>query len=151
MSPLKLHTKTTLLASAITLGMVLAMLLLASLRMVDLVRDDEKELARLQALSVAEQISLMPEPRDQEDLSRAVSQARGARRNVIVVRFWELDGERLVERAASTNGPPPEEIPIRLTTMLRNGTRARSIDDLPTYSLEERNGIRYRVFAPVTE
>src|SRR6266536_803502 len=100
MNPLRLHTKTTLLALAITLAMLLAVLLVVSVRMVNLVRENEKELTRLQALSLAEQISLMPTPREQDDLDRAVSQARCARPNMIAIRVWEQAGDALIPPTA---------------------------------------------------
>src|SRR5215467_1260042 len=149
MTPLRLHTKTTLLVSAITLAMLLAVLLVMSVRMVNLVREGQKELARLQALSVAEQISLMPTPRDQDDLDRAVSQARGARPNMIAIRLWEQAGDRLVQRAASTDGSPAEEIPEEVRAMLRGGPGSGSA--FRDYTLREQTEIHYHVFAPITE
>ncbi|HMB29413.1 MAG TPA: hypothetical protein VKS99_14995, partial [Blastocatellia bacterium] len=151
MNPLRLHTKTTLLALAITLAMLLAVLLVVSVRMVNLVRDDEKELARLQALSLAEQISLMPTPRDQDDLDRAVSQARGARPNMIAIRVWEQAGDVLIERAASTDGSPAEEIPEEVRAMLRGAAGPGRLSAFRDYTLQEQTGIHYHVFAPITE
>jgi signal transduction histidine kinase/ActR/RegA family two-component response regulator len=151
MNPLRLHTKTTLLALAITLAMLLAVLLVVSVRMVNLVRDDEKELARLQALSLAEQISLMPTPRDQDDLDRAVSQARGARPNMIAIRVWEQAGDVLIERAASTDGSPAEEIPEEVRAMLRGAAGPGRFSAFRDYTLQEQTGIHYHVFAPITE
>jgi signal transduction histidine kinase/ActR/RegA family two-component response regulator len=151
MSPLKLHTKTTLLVSAITLAMLLAVLLVVSARMVDLVSEGEKDLARLQALSLAEQISLMPTPRDQDDLDRAVSQARLSRPNMIAVRVWEQAGEGLIERAGSTDGSPAEEIPEEVKAMARGAAGSGKIAALRDYTLQKQTGIHYRVFAPITE
>ena len=76
---MKLHTKMTILISVITVAVMLATLLLVSVRMVSLVQEDEQELTQFQALSLAEQISLMPTPHDEEDLMRAIAQARGVR------------------------------------------------------------------------
>src|SRR5262245_39408113 len=151
MSPLRLHTKTTLLVSAITLAMLLAVLLVVSVRMVNLVRDDEKELARLQALSVAEQISLMPTPRDQDDLDRAVSQARGTRPNMIAIRVWQRAGEGLIERAASTDGSQAEGIPEEVKALVRGGSGSGGIGALRDSTHQKQTGIHYHVFAPITE
>ena len=153
---LKLHTKTTLLVSAIMLAMFLATLLLISVRMVNLIREDEKELARLQALSVAEQISLMSTPREQDNLDRAVSQARAARPNVIAVRLWRQTGEELIERAAATDGSAaadslPREIREDVTGATRNSAASAGIGSLRDFTLENEREIHYRVFAPVTE
>src|SRR5215510_9820451 len=150
MNPLRLHTKTTLLVLAITLAMLLAVLLVVSVRMVNLVRENEKELARLQALSVAEQISLMPTPREQDDLDRAVSQARGTRPNMIAIRVWEQAGEGLIESAASTDGAPAEEIPEEVMAMLRVGSVSGKAAALRDYAHQKQTGIHYHVFAPIT-
>ncbi|HKQ77256.1 MAG TPA: ATP-binding protein [Blastocatellia bacterium] len=151
MSPLRLHTKTTLLVSAITLAMLLAVLFVVSARMVDLVIEGEKELARLQALSLAEQISLMSTPRDQDDIDRAISQARLSRPNMIAVRVWEQAGEGLIERAGSTDGSPAEEIPEEVKAMARAAAGSGKIARLRDYTLQKQTGIHYRVFAPITE
>src|SRR5215468_10377820 len=151
MTPLRLHTKTTLLVSAIALAMLLAVLFVVSVRMVNLVRENEKGLAKLQALSVAEQISLMPAPRDQDDLDRAVSQARGTRPNMIAMRVWEQDGEGLIERAGSTDGSPPEEIPKEVRAMLGAAVVSGRISAFRDYTLHKQTGIHYRVFAPITD
>jgi signal transduction histidine kinase/CheY-like chemotaxis protein len=140
-----------LLVLAITLAMLLAVLLVVSVRMVNLVREDEKELARLQALSLAEQISLMPTPRDQDDIDRAVSQARGARPNVIAIRVWEQVGDGLIERAASTDGSPAEGIPEEVRAMLRGAAGSGRVSAFRDYTHQKQTGIHYHVFAPITE
>jgi len=126
-------------------------LLVVSVRMVNLVRDDEKELARLQALSVAEQISLMPTPRDQDDLDRAVSQARGTRPNMIAIRVWQRAGEGLIESAASTDGSQAEGIPEEVKAMLRGGSGSGGVGALRDSTHQKQSGIHYHVFAPITE
>lgn len=156
MNPLRLHTKTTLLVSAITLAMFLATLLVVSVRMINLVREDEKALARLQALSVAEQISLMPAPHDQENLNRAVSQARAARPNVIAVRVWKQNGKELIMRASAAEAATEEdnltqEIREIQTAAMhdRNGLTAPGA--LRDFTIRKNRQTHYRVFAPITE
>jgi hypothetical protein len=92
MLPLKLHTKTTLLASAITVAVLIAALLTISARVVDLVRDEQKALAEWQAISLAELISNLPTPHDQQDIVNAASLVRNSRPNVVGVRVWERAG-----------------------------------------------------------
>src|SRR5262245_45531832 len=117
MRPLKLHTKTTLIASAITLAVLMATLLLISLRILNLVRENEEELARLQAQSVAEQISLMAPPRDQEDLERAISQARGARPNIVGMNIWERMADQSIRRVVDSDAAAPE-LPAEIQTAI---------------------------------
>src|SRR5207248_8299023 len=79
MRPLKLHTKTTLLASAITLAVLGVVLALTSVRFAQRVRDQQKELAQLQADNLADHISQMPVPRDPEQLARVATLVHGSR------------------------------------------------------------------------
>jgi PAS domain S-box-containing protein len=155
MKPLRLHTKTALLVSAITLAMFLATLLLVSVRMVNLVSEDEKALARLQAISVAEQISLMPVPRDQDDLERAVSQAHAARPNVIAVRFWKQTDAGLIERVAAdglaTADSLPPEIQATAAAAARQPRGPMALTPPQDFTVKQEHAINYRVFAPVTD
>src|SRR5262245_38054225 len=70
MRPLKLHTKTALLASAITVAVLIAALLTISSRVVDLVRDEQKARVEWQAISLAEVISDLPSPRDPQEMAK---------------------------------------------------------------------------------
>ncbi|MBO0858163.1 MAG: response regulator [Chloracidobacterium sp.] len=156
MKPLRLHAKTTLLVSAITLALFLATLFLVSLRMVNLAREDEKALAGLQGLSVAEQISLMTPPRDQDDLDRAVAQARAARPNVIAVRLWEQTNDGLIKRASAAEAGASDEVfSLKLGMNLsagpidRNGSSGAG--PLRNFTIRKGGEIHYLVFAPVTE
>src|SRR5215471_18426869 len=153
MKPLRLHAKTTLLVSAITLALFLATLFLVSLRMVNLAREDEKALAGLQALSVAEQISLMTPPRDQDDLDRAVAQARAARPNVIAVRLWEQIGDGLIARASAAEAGAsddvlPREVGKNLTAAPRVRNGSPGTGPLRNFTIRKGEEIHYLVFAP---
>src|SRR5215216_4220794 len=111
MRPLKLHTKTALLVSIITMAVLAATLWLVSARVVDLVREDERSLAELRAASLAEHISRIAAPRDPEELARAATLIRSARPQIVAVRIWERSGQIFVERAAASGSIPAEEIP----------------------------------------
>lgn len=156
MNPWRLHTKTTLLVAATMLAMFLATLLLVSLRMVNLIREDEKELTRLLALGVAEQISLMASPRSDEDLTRAIVQTRLARPKVVAIRLWRIGGsgeagelaitvgENGIEDMASVVGP----IFRQMASAVRVSPGIGSLRD---YAIEKSPQVQYHVFAPVTE
>jgi two-component system, NtrC family, sensor kinase len=147
MRPLKLHTKTALLASAITVAVLIAALLTISARVVDLVRDDQKALAEWQAISLAESISNLPQPRDAQDVASAVSLVRGSRPNVVGVRVWERAGGVFVERVAAADSGPAEEIPEETKTALRSGLTSKVM----TERRPEATNTIYRVFAPIKE
>jgi sensor histidine kinase regulating citrate/malate metabolism len=60
MRSLKLHTKTILLACAVTLTVLGVVLALVSIRVAEHLREEQKALAELQAVSLAEHISGLP-------------------------------------------------------------------------------------------
>jgi signal transduction histidine kinase len=147
MRPLKLHTKTTLVASAITLAVLGVLLALVSERVAEHVREEQKALSTAQVQALAARISQMPSPRDHEELARAAIFAHGARPDAVTVRVWERVGGVFQEVAASADGEQPgEEIPEETKAALRSGLPSKS--EAP---LVDANSSRYRVFAPVTE
>jgi two-component system NtrC family sensor kinase len=147
MRPLKLHTKTTLLASAITLAVLGVVLALTSVRFAQRVRDQQKELAQLQADNLADHISGMPAPRDPAQLARVATLVHGSRPDALTVRVWERVGGLFVEVAASSENRQAEEIPDDVKAALRNGLATKVVEARP----EGADDSLYRVFAPVWE
>jgi two-component system NtrC family sensor kinase len=147
MRPLKLHTKTTLLASAITLAVLGLVVALISVRVAERIGEEQKALAELQALNLAEHISGLPVPRDPEALARAATLVRGARPDSVTVRVWERVGGVFVPVAAAPDTAPAEDIPEDTKEALRSGLAMKSISVRPTGANESL----YRVFAPITE
>ena len=145
MRPFKLHTKTTLLASAITVAVLIVALLTISARVVDLVRDEQKALAEWQAISLAEAISDLPTSGSPQDMANAVALVRSSRPNVVDVRVWERAGGVFVERVAAAGSEPAEEIPEETKTALRSGLTSR----VATEQRLEAGNTLYRVFAPI--
>jgi len=145
MRPFKLHTKTTLLASAITVAVLIVALLTISARVVDLVRDEQKALAEWQAISLAEAISDLPTSGSPQDMANAVALVRSSRPNVVDVRVWERAGGVFVERVAAAGSEPAEEIPEETKTALRSGLTSR----VATEQRSETGNTLYRVFAPI--
>ncbi|MFL6228687.1 MAG: sensor histidine kinase [Pyrinomonadaceae bacterium] len=146
MRPLKLHTKTTLVASAITLAVLGIVLALVSVRVADLVREEQRALSAAQVQAVAGQISQLPSPRDPEVLARVATTAHGARPDAVTVRVWERVGGVFREVAASAGSEPAEEIPEETKAALRSGMPSKTVTPLG-----DANNSRYRIFAPVTE
>ncbi|MDT4969131.1 MAG: hypothetical protein QOJ64_3868, partial [Acidobacteriota bacterium] len=70
MGYLKLHLKTTVLTSAITIAVIAVVLALVNPRVASIVGQEQRERAELQAVNLAEQISLMPAPRDPQMLAQ---------------------------------------------------------------------------------
>ena len=147
MRPLKLHTKTTLLASATTLAVLAVVLALISVRVARHVREEQKALAELQATNLAEHINQMPSPRDPEALARVASLVHGTSPDAITVRIWARVGGVFVVVAASDESEPVAEIPEETRTALRSGLASKNVTVRPAGADDSL----YRVFAPVTE
>jgi len=147
MRPLKLHTKTTVLVSAITVAVLAGLLALVNPRVADLVTEEQRSRAELQAINLAAQISHMPVPRDPQMLARAANIIRGARPSVIAVRVWMRVGGKYVETAASAGSETADEVPAETIAALRNGLSSK-ISRVREAGAESSV---YRVFAPITE
>jgi signal transduction histidine kinase len=147
MSPLKLHTKTTLLASAITIAVLAAALAITNARVAELLREEQRARAELQAINLAEQISHMPAPHDPLALAHAATVASGAHPGVVRIRIWERVGGVYEETAASPGTEPALPIPEDTKAALRNGLASSLVTARP----ENASGSLYRVFAPITE
>jgi two-component system, NtrC family, sensor kinase len=147
MRPLKLHTKTTLLASAITLAVLGVVTALVSVRFAQRVREEQKELAQLQADNLADHISQMPAPRDPEQIARLATLVHGSRPDAVTVRVWERVGGVFSEVAASAGSRQAEEIPDDVKAALRSGLPEKFVEP----QTEGADDSLYRVFAPVRE
>lgn len=159
MSELRLHTKTTLLVSAILLAMLIATLLMISFRIVNLVREDEKELARLLALGVAEQISLLPPPHESGQVGQILIQARLARPRVVALVAWRMTTNQGVDRidkfAESTDGhstdPPAGHIKPALPQQIDKFQPLEGIGGLRDFATEDGGKTVYHALAPIFE
>ncbi|HEV7857390.1 MAG TPA: ATP-binding protein [Pyrinomonadaceae bacterium] len=147
MRPFKLHTKTTVLASVITVTVLAAALALVNPRVAAILSKEQRDRAELQAINLAEQISHMPVPRDPQMLAHAANIVRGSRKDLVAVRIWERVGGKYVEVAAAADSQPTEEIPDETKAALRNGLASDLTKSLP----DGNNASLYRVFAPITE
>src|SRR5215210_6881731 len=147
MSPLKLHTKTTLLASAVTIAVLALALVVINKRVAELVREEQKARAELQAINLAQQIGDMTAPHDPQALAHAATVASGARPGVVAIRIWERVGGVYVETAGSPGSPTVQDIPEDTKAALRNGLASSLTSARP----ETANNSLYRVFAPIAD
>src|SRR4029079_368807 len=146
MRPLKLHTKATLVASVVTIGMLTAALLITSAGIANLEREDDKAFAELQAVNLAAHVSDMPTPHDIQALQRAVNLVMGARPNLVSVRVWDRSGGEFVERVASTGSAPAELMSDDTKEALRSGLASKVVSSRPDGSDKSL----FRIFVPVT-
>lgn len=156
MRSLKLHTKTTLLASAIVVLVLAAMLWFVSVRVAEFVRQEQRELAELQATTLAEHLSDNPQVRDADTLTRTAQLVREGRPRIATVRIWERKGGVFRETAAAPDSLTVTEIPEETRIALRSGAATRSIfpdakrEGAGEVLVSGDEGSLYRVFAPVT-
>ena len=147
MRSLKLHTKTTVLTSAITIAVIASVLALVNPRIADIVGQEQRARAELQAINLAEQISHLPEPHDPQTLANAANLVRGSHPSIIAVRIWKRVGGVYEVTAASADNSPAEELPEETIAALRNGLASKTTLARP----QGMNESLYRVFAPITE
>ena len=145
MRALRLHTKTALLASGVTVAVIAALLSLVSIRVAAFVREEQRQLAELQASNFAEHIANSLAGADVEALQRAANLVRGSRPNILTVRVWKRAGGVFTEEAAATGSLPASEIP--------EDTRAALRSELESHERHatgrEADDSLYRVFAPI--
>lgn len=145
MKPLGLHLKTALLASAVALAVLFVALFLISARVARQVRDEQKQLAQLEADNLAEHLSLFPEQLDADDLQRLTNLVSGSRPNLQTVRVWKFDGAKFVEEATSAESLPFEEIPAATNDALQKGLASQIVNPQQT----QTDDSLFRVFAPI--
>ena len=145
MPALRLHTKTTLLASGVTVAVIAALLSLVSVRVAGFVREEQRQLAELQASNFAEHIANSLAGADAEALQRAANLVRGSRPNILTVRVWQRAGGVFTEQAAATGSLPASVIPEDTRAALRSELESRE-----RYATgREADDSLYRVFAPI--
>lgn len=145
MPALRLHTKTTLLASGVTVAVIAALLSLVSIRVAAFVREEQRQLAKLQASNFAEHIANSLGGADAEALQRAANLLRGSRPNILTVRVWQRAGGVFTEQAAASGSLPASDIPEDTRAALRSELESRERNATGG----EANGSLYRVFAPI--
>lgn len=141
---LKLHTKTTLLVSAITIAVLGVMMFVITKRVTELVRNEQRELAELQAHSLAEHVSRSLEPNDVEALQRSTQLLRGNPPFIVSVHLWELKDGRFVPHVSATDSLPAEQMSDKVKAALLH---REPVTDFTEISGDE-NAVYYRAFAP---
>src|ERR1043166_1764326 len=129
----KLHGKTTLLSSVLTVAMLIAALAVTSAAIANIERTDDQRFAELQAHDLAQHISDMRST-DAETLTQDTNLIKGTRPNVTSVRIWQLSQEDFVAKAAASGSAPATPIPEETKRALRRGdSKIPSISDQSLY------------------
>ena len=120
MRTFRLHAKTTLLSSLLTVTMLIAALVATSAAIANIERTDDQRLAEIQARDLAQHISDMGS-HDQESLTRAANLIKGSRPIITSVRIWQLTNGDFVEQAEANGSAPATNIPEDIKNVLRHG------------------------------
>jgi two-component system, NtrC family, sensor kinase len=142
---LKLHLKTTLLVSAITLAVMIALLLVISARLVDAIRADEKALMEIEAARMAEHVADLSSPPSITELERAAALVRGTRTDFVGVRVWERAGDGFRIGVTTLNNKAPAELPKDIAKRLRLNQATR----MESGRVIETEDSLYRFFTPI--
>src|ERR1044072_5481309 len=139
MRTFKLHGKTTLLSSVLTVAMLIAALAVTSAAIANIEGTDDQRFAERQAHDLAQHISDMRSAHP-ETLTQDTNLIKGTRPNVTSVRIWQLSQGDFVEKAVASGSAPATPIPEETKRALRRG-------DTNIPSISEQS--LYRVFATI--
>ena len=126
---------------------MIALLLLISARLVDLVRVDEKALAEIEATGLAEHFAQLSTLPDSTELEGPTELIRATRLNIAVVHVWERIDDRFKIKWSTPGNADPSEMPPGIADLLRENRVARIESGQPI----ETPGSLYRVFAPIIQ
>ena len=141
MFPLKLHIKTSLLASLITVLMFVVALTFVSVRIASLIQEKEMDLARTQALQFAEHIENLTS-RNNDALQEATNVVDSTQPALSSVRVWKNGANNFSELIASDASEDVQAISSENEAVLRSGKPVESI-------FENRGKETFRAFAPL--
>jgi two-component system NtrC family sensor kinase len=146
MRTFKLHTKTTLVSSLLTVTMLIAALVVTSAAIANIERTGDQTLTETQARDLAQHISDVGS-HDPETLARAANLIKGSRPDVISVRIWQLTDGQFVEEAAASGSAPATPIPAETQYVLRHGPGPTLVKESPSNSRQTL----FRAFAVIFE
>ncbi|MBX7169365.1 MAG: ATP-binding protein [Pyrinomonadaceae bacterium] len=145
MKPLPLHLKISLIASIISFVVLVVGYIIICANIAGKIQEKEKELAKLQAKNLAEQLSISQEIIDSEELQRLTNTISGSRPNLVTVRIWKLENDNFVEVIGSEDSLPVEEINAETKNALINKNASEVINQ----QSREVTSSLYRVFSPI--
>ncbi len=145
MPSLKLHIKTALLASAVALVLLIVSFLVISANIASQIQGEQKQLVKLQAENLAENISQLPGQINADVLQQLTNVVSGSRLNLVTVRVWRLENFDFVEQIASDDSLPAENIPAETQTALRSGVESQIVN----FQQVNAGGSMVRIFAPI--
>ena len=146
MRPLKLYVKTTLLASAVTVLVLAVAWALIGVRVARVVQEKEKNLARVQAASLAEHFMAWGVPHNTPAWQTAVQRALYNNPGLAAVRVWERADEKNYRPFAATDDVT--KAPILLASVRAELARNHAAEYFAA-QLEGVEGARFYAYAPL--
>ncbi|MEP6901670.1 MAG: ATP-binding protein [Actinomycetota bacterium] len=134
-----------MIASAVALILLLISFLVISANIASQIQEEQKQLAQLEAETLAEHLSLFPEQIDADNLQSLTNFVSKSRPNLVTVRVWELNNGDFTEKVASDDSLPIAEIPSETKKALQNGTDSRVFNSQQTQTKESL----FRIFARI--
>jgi two-component system, NtrC family, sensor kinase len=147
MNQLKLHLKTSILASLVAMIALLSAFFVASGNFANQVQTEQKQLAKLQAENLAEHLSRFPEQIDADDLQRLTNFVSESRPNFMTVRVWKLVNNKFIEDTVADDSLPFSEMSDETQNALITGLEIESANITNT----NVEGSLFRIFAPITK
>lgn len=144
MRSLKLYVKTTLLASVVTVLVLAVAFGLFSVRVAHLLQEKEKELARVQAASLAQH--LVDAQAAPPDLRRAVLLVQRSNPSVVAVHLWKRAPIGEWREFSGVGDGATALAPETQSKLVKN-----QVTELFEAQLEGAEGARFHAFAPVRD
>lgn len=139
-----LHIKTAMLASFVSLLVLLVGLIVVSASIAKQNQDEHKQLAALQSENLAEQLSMGQTALDKDSLQNLTNIISGSRPNLLTIRVWNLENGKFVESVASDDSLPVEEMSAEIQTALQKGADSSSVK-----IVQSNNDSYFRIFSPI--
>ena len=139
-----LHIKTALLASCVSFVVLIVGLIVISANIAKQIQAEQKELAALQAENLAEQLSAAQNQFDAQGLQNLANILSGSRPNNVTVRVWSFEDGKFVEKVASDDSLPVEELNGEVQDALQKGVGSSATNIFPN-----KDDSFFRVFSPI--
>jgi signal transduction histidine kinase len=146
MKLIPLHIKMALLASFISLAMLMLGLTAFSVRVAEQIQQEQKDIAVLQAEEIAEELSSENEKLDSNSLEDLVDVISSSRPSILTVRVWKFDNDRFIQVASSDDSFSDNEINQQISEALQKNLRFSVVEPLPEGSGKDS---MFRVFSPI--
>ncbi len=122
---------------------MMAMLVVISARLADVMREEEKNLTEIEARNLAEHLANLPNLPDADEWAKDMLLVRGLRLDAVNMQLLELSGTEFIVLHSTNNNPQP--LPTDVAAKLRNNEMVR----VETGLVFESPDSVFRVYMPI--